>query len=448
MTGKIRIENITKIYGRTPRRLPLKLLHEGETKDEIFRRTKHVVGLDRVTFSIEEGEVFVVMGLSGSGKSTLIRCVNRLIEPTAGDIYIDDVNVTQLGKRALRRLRRTKLAMVFQHFALFPHKTVAFNTGYGLRIRGESKYHWEQRALKALEMVGLRDWADHYPHNLSGGMQQRVGLARALATDANILLMDEAFSALDPLIRRGMQDELLNLQEKLQKTILFITHDLGEALRVGNRVAVMRDGYVVQIGTPQEIITEPADDYVAEFMSDVDSGRVLTAEFVMSPPHAVRIEKHTISDVLARMGKYETDQLYVVDGQSRVEGILHRSDLEKLKATDSKQESFKTAIRADFPRAATFTRLYELYELSSKGEPIAIVDEKGKLEGVAYPLHIFEALARTSYEEASEYVGIASANGQSSGHGVSDEITADVPVAAASEGDGIAQQEQAKVDAS
>ncbi len=427
MQGKIRIEKITKIYGRTPRQLPLKLLQEGKSKDEIFRRTKHVIGLSDVSFSIQEGEVFVVMGLSGSGKSTLIRCVNRLIEPTAGDIYIDDINVTELGKKDLRQLRRNRLAMVFQHFALFPHKTVAFNTGYGLRIRGESRHEWEERALKALEMVGLRDWADHFPHNLSGGMQQRVGLARALATNADILLMDEAFSALDPLIRREMQDELLNLQDQLHKTILFITHDLGEALRVGNRVAVMRDGYVVQIGTPQEIITEPADDYVAEFMSDVDSGRVLTAEFIMSPPHAVQLEKHTVADALARMDKHNLDQIYVVNKHMGVEGLLRRSKLELLR--EEKMTSFRKAIRGDFPRAASFTRLYELYQLSTQGDSIAILDERGRLEGVVYPLHIFEALASTSYENNNGNGADPPVNKRDNSHGTAEQPLTSPPVA-------------------
>jgi glycine betaine/proline transport system ATP-binding protein len=391
MAEKIRIENVVKIYGRTPRQQPLKLLREGVSKDEIFRRTKHVIGLDNVSFSVNEGEVFVVMGLSGSGKSTLIRCVNRLLEPTMGDIYLDDINITKLSKQELRRVRRERMSMVFQHFALFPHRTVGENVGYGLQVRGESKEKRRERALESLGMVGLRDWIDHYPHNLSGGMQQRVGLARALANDADILLMDEAFSALDPLIRREMQDELLNLQEKLQKTILFITHDLGEALRVGNRVAIMRDGAVVQIGTPQEIVTQPADDYVAEFMSDVDSGRVLTAEFIMSPGVPVTMGKHTVKEALRRMDQQKTHSLYVLNERKGVEGILRRAKLQELK--DRGETSFKSAIRGDFPRAARFAHLNDLYDLSAKGEAIAILNDKGRFEGVVYPLHIFNALS-------------------------------------------------------
>jgi glycine betaine/proline transport system ATP-binding protein len=410
MSVKIRIENITKIYGRNPRAQALKLLHKGESKDEIFKKTKHVVGLNNVTFDVEEGELFVVMGLSGSGKSTLIRCVNRLIEPTDGKIIIDDKDITKLSKEQLREVRRTKMAMVFQHFALFPHKTVIDNVGYGLQVRNFPEDERRERSLEALEMVGLRTWADRYPDNLSGGMQQRVGLARALAMDADILLMDEAFSALDPLIRREMQDELLTLQERLQKTILFITHDLGEALRVGNRVAVMRDGAVVQIGTPQEIITEPADDYVAEFMADVDSGRVLTAEFIMSDTRIVRLKKHKVQDALERMNDEGTDTVYVLNEKDGVEGILRRHRLEAL--AEQGETDFHKVIRGDYPRAAPFARLYDLYELSGKGEPIAIIGDNGKFDGVVYPLDIFGALSNEAIATIEETEVPASNNGE------------------------------------
>lgn len=391
MASSIQVDGVTKIYGRNPEGRALKLMKQGKTKDDIFAKTGHVVGVRDVSFEVEAGEVFVVMGLSGSGKSTLIRCVNRLIEPTDGDIHIGDTNITKLNKDDLRKVRRTKMAMVFQHFALFPHKTVAYNTGYGLNVRGESEEHWRDRALEALEMVGLRAWADHYPENLSGGMQQRVGLARALATDADVLLMDEAFSALDPLIRREMQNELLTLQKQLQKTILFITHDLGEALRVGNRVAVMRDGVIVQIGTPQEIITQPADEYVAEFMADVDAGRVLTADFVMSPHKPARKERDSVQKALQRMDSEDIDSLYVVDKEQKVEGILHRQKLESLRADG--EEDFSEAIRADYPRAAPLSHLYDLFEQTESGYPIAVIGENGEFEGVVFPLHIFGALS-------------------------------------------------------
>jgi len=269
-----------------------------------------------------------------------------------------------------------------------------------LKVRGESEAQQRERTLDALTMVGLREWVDHYPHNLSGGMQQRIGLARALATDADVLLMDEAFSALDPLIRREMQDELVKLQERLQKTILFITHDLGEALRVGDRIAIMRAGYVVQIGTPQDIITSPADDYVAEFIADVDSGRVLTAEFIMSPAEPLKLKKHDIKDVLARMDQRQTNAIYVANDKRGVEGIVRRHRLQKM--LNDGNDDFESAIRGDFPRAAQHAHLNELYKLSAKGDPIAIIDEKGELEGIVYPLHIFEALAQHGYNDIED----------------------------------------------
>lgn len=406
MAEKLRLENVVKIYGNNPRRRALKMLQEGVSKDEILDKTGHVVGVDDVSFSIAEGETFVVMGLSGSGKSTLIRCVNRLLEPTAGSIYVDGDDITKLDRQGIRELRRNRMAMVFQHFGLFPHKTVAYNAAYGLRVRGLPEDEQRERAINALDMVGLKPWADHYPHNLSGGMQQRVGLARALATDADILLMDEAFSALDPLIRREMQDELVKLQQELHKTILFITHDLGEALRLGDRVTVMRDGKVVQIGTPQEIITEPADDYVADFMADVDSGKVLTAEFIMSPAHSVKVGKYTPKEVLARMDRYEVDHLYVVNKMDQPEGIINRNKLESLQ--NKPKAELEDAIRADYLETANTSQLSELYKISGHGEPIAVLDDNGKLQGVVYPLDIFDALslsteatAETSSENGS-----------------------------------------------
>jgi glycine betaine/proline transport system ATP-binding protein len=235
-----------------------------------LQATGNVLGVADVTLSIGEGELFVIMGLSGSGKSTLVRCLNRLIEPTSGHVYIDDEDVAKVDMKRLREVRRTKLSMVFQRFGLFPHKSVLENTEYGLKMRGIAPEQRRQKALETLEIVGLHQWADYAPSSLSGGMQQRVGLARALATDAPILLMDEAFSALDPLIRRGMQDELMRLQTELQRTIVFISHDIQEALKIGDRVAIMKDGYLVQVGTPEEIITNPVDDYISAFTQDVN----------------------------------------------------------------------------------------------------------------------------------------------------------------------------------
>jgi glycine betaine/proline transport system ATP-binding protein len=256
---KIKLESVVKIFGRNPRGRPLEMLREGKSIGEIRAETGHVVGVAGVTVDIMEGEVFVVMGLSGSGKSTLIRCINRIHEPTAGAVIVDGEDLLQVDLERMRQVRREKMSMVFQHFALFPHKTVIENAGFGLKVQDIDEKERNARAMDALELVGLGEWAQRYPHNLSGGMQQRVGLARALATDPDILLMDEAFSALDPLIRRQMQNELLDLQDKVQKTIVFITHDLNEALRIGSRVMIMKEGAVVQVGTPTEIVTEPED---------------------------------------------------------------------------------------------------------------------------------------------------------------------------------------------
>lgn len=390
MNEKIRVNNLIKIFGPAPRRRALSMLKSGAGKDEILEQTGHIVGVNQVSFTVQPGEIFVVMGLSGSGKSTLIRCLNRLYEPTDGEILLDGEDVAAVNRKRLEEIRRSKMAMVFQHFGLFPHKTVAYNAAYGLKVRGIDEAARREKAVEALELVGLKEWADHYPSALSGGMQQRVGLARALATDADVLLMDEAFSALDPLIRRQMQDELIQLQERLQKTIVFITHDLNEALRVGNHVAVMRDGEVVQIGTPTEIITEPANEYVARFMADVDQARVLSAEFVMKP--AAKVQNNvTPKAALAAMDKAGVDMLYVVDAQGAVDGLLERSDLAALQANGA--ERIQRAVQGNYPVTARFTPLNELYGVCKDGAPIAVMSDAGRLVGVVYPLDVLAALA-------------------------------------------------------
>lgn len=390
METKIRIENLIKIFGPHARGRPLEMLRNGVGKDEILQKTGHVVGVNDVTFDVTQGEVFVVMGLSGSGKSTLIRCLNRLYEPTAGHVYLDNEDVVAADKARLQEIRRSKMAMVFQHFGLFPHRTVGENVGYGLRVRGVPEAEQRTKSLEALELVGLAEWADYYPHNLSGGMQQRVGLARALATDADVLLMDEAFSALDPLIRRQMQDEMMQLQERLHKTILFITHDLNEALRVGNHVAIMRDGEVVQIGTPTEIITEPADEYVAKFMADVDQARVLSAEFVMKPAPQVKVET-PVSAALDRLNKSKSNVLFVTDQEGIVDGIITRNDLERL--ANNGAGNINKIVKANVATTALYTPLNDLYGLSKQGSPIAVLNDHGQLAGAVYPLDILSTLA-------------------------------------------------------
>ena len=280
----IRLKEVYKIFGPQPRGRAFDLAKAGINKNDIQAQTGHVVGLDNVNFSVKKGEIFVVMGLSGSGKSTAIRTVNKLHSTTNGEVIVDGTDVQTLSGPALQAFRREKMGMVFQHFALFPHRNVIDNTGYGLKVQKVPKAERDKASLNALSLVGLEAYAHNAVSELSGGMQQRIGLARALTTDPDILLMDEAFSALDPLIRRQMQDEMMEIQNELHKTILFITHDLNEALRIGDRVCIMKDGRVVQIGTPEEILTQPATGYVAEFVQDVDQGRVIQVREVQLPP--------------------------------------------------------------------------------------------------------------------------------------------------------------------
>jgi glycine betaine/proline transport system ATP-binding protein len=391
---KIRVEDLVMIFGRQPRREALPLLKEGVEKDEILARTGHVVGVSNASFTVQEGEIFVVMGLSGSGKSTLIRCVNRLIEPTSGQVYIDGEDVLQVDKQRLRQIRRTKMAMVFQHFALLPHKTVWENVAYGLKIRGVSEQERRSRALESLDLVGLKPWADRHPANLSGGMKQRVGLARALAMDADILLMDEAFGALDPLIRRQMQNELLQLQEALQKTVLFITHDLNEALRVGNHVAIMKDGEIVQIGTPVEIITEPATNYVAAFVQDVDQSRVLTAEVVMKPADVLVLGRDAVQTAVSRMkAKDAASHFYVVNEQKQIEGLLSRHRILRDGKADNKDKDLSRYLEREYPSTYPGASLTELYALVAHGVPVAVIDASGRLMGTVHASDVLSSLA-------------------------------------------------------
>lgn len=269
---KICLENLIKIYGDKPR-TALELFREGKNRDDILQLTNQVVSIADISLEINQGELFVIMGLSGSGKSTLVRCINRLIEPTSGHIYIDDEDIAHVDEKRMREIRLKKISMVFQQFGLFPHKTVVENVAYGLKIQGIDKLKRRQKSLDTLATVGLEQWADRLPSDLSGGMKQRVGLARALATDAEILLMDEPFSALDPLIRREMQQELLRLQKELHKTIIFISHDIYEAFKIGDRIAVMKEGKIVQVGTPTGIMNQPANDYIRAFLQDIYDAR-------------------------------------------------------------------------------------------------------------------------------------------------------------------------------
>ncbi|SDR28409.1 glycine betaine/L-proline ABC transporter ATP-binding protein [Pseudovibrio sp. Tun.PSC04-5.I4] len=378
----IEVKNITKIFGRAPHK-ELAKVKNGMGKDQLLAETNHTLGLHDVSLSIEKGEIFVIMGLSGSGKSTLIRHFNRLIDPTDGQILVDGEDVIGLSEKELETFRRNRMSMVFQRFGLMPHRTVVQNVAYGLEVQGIVKADREKTAREWIDTVGLSGFENQYPSQLSGGMQQRVGLARALATDADILLMDEAFSALDPLIRSQMQDQLVELQEKLHKTIVFITHDLDEALRIGDKIAILKDGVLSQVGTPSEILLEPADDYVRAFVRDVNRARVLTVDTVMQPP-ALRITHDNMEKALADMRRHDEDFGYVVENkeyrgvvsqESLAEEVAKPGDSPSLYAfaDDSSAVELECTLEAALP-----TTLEADY-------PVAVVDEDGHFKGILNP---------------------------------------------------------------
>ena len=403
MPTKVKIANITKIFGDEPDGKALELLRAGHSKEAIREHTGHVVGVNDANIDVAEGEIFVVMGLSGSGKSTLIRCVNRLYEPTAGSIVVDGTDVTALNPKELQAFRRESTGMVFQHFALFPHQDIRSNVAFGLRVKGVDPEEQNAAAERALALVGLAGYENSYPRQLSGGMQQRVGLARALATDPDILLMDEAFSALDPLIRRQMQDELMEIQDKLQKTILFITHDLNEALRVGSRVCIMKDGAIHQIGTPEDILMRPETEYVAEFVQDVDQGRVLVVETVREDAATVP-ESATLADVLHAIDSRGSDAAHVVDAGGRPLGVVTRESAERARARGDQQVG---PLVEAVPAVTDDTILAKVYQLFGSGLPVAVVDTDGRLIGSVRPLEVLAELGRV--EDVSEQLKLAKA---------------------------------------
>ncbi|MFC4401821.1 quaternary amine ABC transporter ATP-binding protein [Gracilibacillus xinjiangensis] len=386
----IKVRNLSKIFGKRVKEAT-SLLDQGYSKEEILGKTGCTVGVNRASFEVEQGEVFVIMGLSGSGKSTLVRLLNRLIDPTEGDVEVSGENLAKVGKEKLRNVRREKLSMVFQKFGLFPFRTVLENTEFGLEIQGVKKEERSQKAKEALELVGLGSFIHQYPDQLSGGMQQRVGLARALANDPEVLLMDEAFSALDPLIRKDMQDELLDLQQKMQKTIIFITHDLDEALRIGDRIALMKDGSIVQIGTPEEILVNPANDYVERFVEDVDRSKVLTANHIMKRPETVDIDKHGPRVALERMREQGLSSIYVVDRTRQLKGYVTADDVSE--ARKKEQKDLHDIIRTDMPTAEPETSIHDIFEIIHNAPvPVAVVD-KGKLKGIIVRGAVIAALA-------------------------------------------------------
>lgn len=336
------------------------------------------------------------MGLSGSGKSTLVRMLNRLIEPSIGNVYIDDVNISQMKPNKLRKVRREKISMVFQNFGLFPHRTILENTEYGLEVQGMSKKKMRAKAEKALDNAGLLPYKDQYPDQLSGGMQQRVGLARALANDPDILLMDEAFSALDPLIRRDMQDELIEMQKTMNKTIIFITHDLNESLRLGNRIAIMKDGEVVQIGTGQEILSNPANDYVKRFVEDIDRTKVYTAEHIMEEPSAITQEHDKPAVALRMMEDEGMSNILVVDDKQQLIGYVTREEVARLMRQG--HDNMSTIIHSDVPEVNSGILIDDLFDVLHESEtPVAVTNKEGEIEGVIVRSNVIGAMT-TDYE--------------------------------------------------
>lgn len=398
--AKIEVRNLYKIFGNRPNSV-WDQIKEGKSRTEIHQETDQLIAVRDVSFTVNAGEIFVIMGLSGSGKSTLIRCINRLIEPTAGEVFLDGENISDVPPKEMRSIRRDNIAMVFQNFALFPHRTVWENVAYGLKMQGVNLKERKLSAYESLELVGLKGWEEHYPEQLSGGMQQRVGLARALATDADILLMDEAFSALDPLIRGEMQNELLKLQQKLEKTIIFITHDLSEALKIGERIAVMRDGEVVQTATPEGLLRSPADEYVASFVKDIDRSQVVTAKSVMIKPETIEYPKSGPRVALHKMKELNLSSVFVVNRNNHLKGIITVD--QAVKAVNDNQDELEPLIQKDIPKVSPDTTLNELIPIAAQARsPIAVIDEENILLGIIVRVSVLAGLTEVTELDSAE----------------------------------------------
>ncbi len=385
----VEVKNVSKIFGKSPK-AAIDLLKKGKSKKEILKATGQTVGVNKVHFEIFPGEIFVIMGLSGSGKSTLIRMFNRLIDPTIGEILIENEDIVKMNAARLREVRQKKISMVFQKFALFPHKTILENTEFGLEIKNVPPAERREKALKALEVVGLKGYEDQLPSQLSGGMQQRVGLARALASDTKILLMDEAFSALDPLIRKDMQDELLEIQELYKKTIIFITHDLDEALRIGDRIALMKDGSVIQLGTPEQIMMNPANEFVEKFVEDVDLSKVLTASHVMKRPEKISPDRGP-RVALEIMRKQGYSSIFVVDRKNKLLGVLMA---EQARQAIDQNQSISEAMATDLPTVTEDALIADFMDdIATSSLPLAVIDEEKRLKGIVIRGAVIGALA-------------------------------------------------------
>ncbi|MEZ6964408.1 glycine betaine/L-proline ABC transporter ATP-binding protein ProV [Aeromonas sp. S9(2024)] len=396
MTVKIEVKSLYKIFGEQPEKA-FKLLAKGHDRASILKKTGQTLGVQGVDLAIHEGEIFVVMGLSGSGKSTLVRLFNRLIEPTRGQVLIDGEDIATISDRELRQVRRKKISMVFQSFALMPHLTVLENTAFGLELAGVPLLERQQSARQALDQVGLGPWMNVFPDALSGGMKQRVGLARALANDPDILLMDEAFSALDPLIRTEMQDELLKLQASHQRTIVFISHDLDEAMRIGDRIAIMQDGQVIQVGTPDEILSQPANDYVRAFFRGVDLANVFSARDIVSRKQMPLIKKHTTdgpANALRQLKQQDREFGYVVDRARRFVGVVSLASLAR--TVDSKG-SLEQALLDEVTPLLADTPLHELIsQVAAAPCQVPVIEEDGTYLGLISKANLLNTLDRST----------------------------------------------------
>lgn len=371
----ISVKDLSLIYGTNKKQATM-LLEQGASKEEILEKTKAVIAVNKANFEIKQGEIFVVIGLSGSGKSSLLRCLNLLNVPTKGSVFIDNIDITKVSKKELINIRREKIGMVFQHFALLPHKTILDNVAFGLEIKNISQAERQKKAQEVLNMVGLNGYENSYPNQLSGGMQQRVGIARALANDSEILLMDESFSALDPLIRSQMQDELIEIQEKLQKTIVFITHDLDEALKLGDTIAIMKDGVIVQQDSAENILLNPADDYVRSFVNDVDSTKVITASRLMKPfTERIHIEKDGPATAVRRMERESHHFLPVVSRGNLFLGYLRINTARKLVRENADKITVDDLIK--IPTIDQNSAVLEsLSDFAGHTYPLAVLDER------------------------------------------------------------------------
>lgn len=382
-------DGVTKIYGMN-KGAAEKMMRSGSNKEEVYKKTGATVALWDVNFQVHHGELFTIMGLSGSGKSTILRCFNRLLAPTSGRVSYRDRDIGEMGNKELLELRRNKISMVFQHFGLFTHRTVINNVAYGLEVRNMPKAERTEKAMRLIEMVGLNGWEDKPISSLSGGMKQRVGIARALANDPDVLLMDEPFSALDPLVRRDMQFELLSIQRKLEKTVLFITHDVDEAFKLGDKVAIMRDGKIIQMGTPYDISTDPADDYVKDFVQGADRKQILTARHVMRNPPCIMQHKAALATAMTEMSRAHSTSVFVVDNRMRLTGIVSAEGAIRARTMGL---PVSEVIERDIISTTEDTLLSDILPLSAQSNyPIAVLDSTGVLKGVVTKSDVITSL--------------------------------------------------------